>query len=217
MNNIIITLKDYKEIQKYAKQKKAAQMLDDEKRFCFDDFNIQVDVAKDFRLKGTVMLDDFKIQSGRIYYYSMVNREHVTLYFKRKKGKTWIETDSKSSNDLERSRLEHEASFYHAIILGVISYIMNYPRKTIERDAKHKEAVKKSHEHKSNISYLLKDIIIYNNEAVSHHEITCDCWGVKGHYRHYKSGKVVFIKPFKKGKNKDNEIDIDYYLRKESL
>lgn len=32
--------------------------------------------------------------------------------------------------------------------------------------------------------------------------ITCPCWSVRGHYRHYKSGKVVFIKNYEKGKEK---------------
>ena len=49
-----------------------------------------------------------------------------------------------------------------------------------------------------------------------HHNITCEAWEVRGHYRRYKSGKVVFIKPFKKGKNKDSEVSSSrvYYLKK---
>lgn len=31
----------------------------------------------------------------------------------------------------------------------------------------------------------------------------CLCWGVRGHKRFYKSGKVVYIKPYKKGRDKD--------------
>ena len=30
-------------------------------------------------------------------------------------------------------------------------------------------------------------------------KISCE-FQVRGHYRHYKSGKVVFVKPFEKGK-----------------
>ena len=33
------------------------------------------------------------------------------------------------------------------------------------------------------------------------HRIT-DGWSVRGHYRHYKSGKVIFIESFEKGKNR---------------
>ena len=31
----------------------------------------------------------------------------------------------------------------------------------------------------------------------------CPAWGVRGHYRHCRSGKVVYIKPHVKGKNKE--------------
>ena len=30
----------------------------------------------------------------------------------------------------------------------------------------------------------------------------CLCWGVRGHKRYYKSGKVVYIKPYKKGRDR---------------
>ena len=36
------------------------------------------------------------------------------------------------------------------------------------------------------------------------HSFSCLCWGVRGHLRHLKSGKVVFVKPFKKGKERNN-------------
>lgn len=29
-----------------------------------------------------------------------------------------------------------------------------------------------------------------------------ESWSVRGHYRHYKSGKVIFIESFEKGKNR---------------
>ena len=54
---------------------------------------------------------------------------------------------------------------------------------------------------------LLDDIISYVSNSyipsASHHEIKCPCWEVRGHYRHYKSGKVVFVSSFKKGKNRE--------------
>ena len=38
----------------------------------------------------------------------------------------------------------------------------------------------------------------------SKREITCPAWGVVGHYRTYKSGKKIWIAPYKKGKYRDN-------------
>ena len=43
-------------------------------------------------------------------------------------------------------------------------------------------------------------------------EFRCLAWGVRGHFRHYKSGKVVFIAPFVKGKEKDKYKGKDYVL-----
>lgn len=34
-------------------------------------------------------------------------------------------------------------------------------------------------------------------------EIRCQAWGVRGHFRHYKDGTVIFIQPYVKGKEKD--------------
>lgn len=34
----------------------------------------------------------------------------------------------------------------------------------------------------------------------------CLCWSVRGHLRHYKSGKTVYIKPFQKGANRETEV-----------
>jgi hypothetical protein len=43
------------------------------------------------------------------------------------------------------------------------------------------------------------------------HIITCEHWSVKGHYRHYKNGKVVWISPHERGKNKDTKIQNKVY------
>ena len=35
-------------------------------------------------------------------------------------------------------------------------------------------------------------------------EITCPVWEVRGHMRHYKSGKAVYIAPYRKGRERDS-------------
>lgn len=35
-------------------------------------------------------------------------------------------------------------------------------------------------------------------------EITCPVWTVRGHMRHYKSGKTVYVAPYRKGKERDS-------------
>lgn len=41
--------------------------------------------------------------------------------------------------------------------------------------------------------------------SVTTHEINCPCWGVMGHWRTYKSGKTIWIQPYKKGKERNKE------------
>lgn len=40
----------------------------------------------------------------------------------------------------------------------------------------------------------------------------CTAWGVRGHYRHYKSGKVAYIKPHVRGKEKSSYQGREYVL-----
>ena len=72
---------------------------------------------------------------------------------------------------------------------------------------------KKNHHH--NVSRLFKSYRLIKNwksQARKKAEITCPCWGVRGHFRHYKNGKVVFIEPFMKGKEKDAYKGKEYAL-----
>lgn len=43
-------------------------------------------------------------------------------------------------------------------------------------------------------------------------EIRCLAWGVRGHFRHYKDGRVVFVHPYVKGKERDKYVGKDYVL-----
>ena len=41
-------------------------------------------------------------------------------------------------------------------------------------------------------------------EDIERRSMSYPCWGVIGHMRHYKSGKTLWIKPYKKGKERNN-------------
>ena len=66
---------------------------------------------------------------------------------------------------------------------------------------------------KKKTEYKLFEIIRKYEKHINHnrHNMTCEHWEVKGHFRHYKSGKVVYIKPFSKGKNKDVKVENRVY------
>ena len=44
----------------------------------------------------------------------------------------------------------------------------------------------------------------YNTYLGKHRVITCPSWGVMGHTRTLKSGKQIWIKPYRKGKERNN-------------
>lgn len=96
-------------------------------------------------------------------------------------------------------------------IYSVMAYIMTTQRERTERpkSAKTFNTQKvESKRNRENKIYLLDEIVDYVNEngltiaKSGNRAITCPCWDVRGHYRHYKSGKVVFIKNYEKGKEK---------------
>lgn len=52
----------------------------------------------------------------------------------------------------------------------------------------------------------------WKNKARKKAEITCPCWGVRGHFRHYRNGKVVFVEAYVKGKEKEAYKGKEYDL-----
>lgn len=101
---------------------------------------------------------------------------------------------------------------FGSLIMISMSYIMH---EGIKRYRQYKKSgghkYKYSREYRvsteKNKIYLFDDIINYVSDnyipSAGHHEIQCPCWEVRGHYRHYKSGKVVFIPSYKKGKQRE--------------
>jgi len=78
--------------------------------------------------------------------------------------------------------------------------------KTIKKDGKYKEVRE---------TRMVRVIRLDEEEfAKRHNNITCPCWGVAGHYRHYKNGKTVFIQAYRKGKKRN---DPDEYQPKNYL
>lgn len=103
-------------------------------------------------------------------------------------------------------------------LLALEDYIM---LKCEVRDRVYKQATSKARNSKpkkntpakkeTNDLVMLKDLITYVSHSNIKHNIQCECWRVRGHYRHYKSGKVVFIKEFKKGKHRDKTPEDKIY------
>lgn len=94
--------------------------------------------------------------------------------------------------------------------------VISYGR--TKQQAQRGESGKKSSK-KRNCAHMVKTIHLADDTAEilakcvrEHIEITCPCWGVAGHWRTYKkTGKKVWIKPYRKGKERNNP---DSYVAK---
>ena len=52
----------------------------------------------------------------------------------------------------------------------------------------------------------------WKSQARKKAEITCPCWGVRGHFRHLRNGKVIFVEPYVKGKDREQYKGKEYNL-----
>lgn len=115
-----------------------------------------------------------------------------------------------SSFDEKYTYIGHDLA---CLAIRSVGYIMMASRKYIEKE-RSSNIKKREHKinngNKENKICLLDDIVKYissNEKYINNGNgniIKCPCWSVRGHYRHYKSGKTIFIKNYVKGKEKDN-------------
>ena len=94
------------------------------------------------------------------------------------------------------------------LIATLKQYIMNesYNRKVIQKEGCARNSTKTNKpkkvisNRKTSPQFLLGDVIEYVSGNGRRHGMACECWEVRGHFRHYKSGKVVWISGYEKGK-----------------
>jgi hypothetical protein len=101
-------------------------------------------------------------------------------------------------------------------IILLKQYIMNesYKRVTIQKEGCKTEKSgsdqpkKKGRARKSVVQFLLGDIVEYVNRNRREFNITCECWNVRGHFRHYKNGKIVWVAEYEKGKKRNTNSHV---------
>ena len=224
MNKIIITDKEWEKISTFLD----GHYIVPHSEFCFSEFEFVFSwqVYKVYVRDGTydfgVTLRSFDDRVGLIFSYEQHKdawKQEVRFY-DAMPDTDFVKTVEKYlTKELSNKRTQGENIFL--LILGTMEYIIHCPRN-------HKIAYpiprKYSREHRISTSqnkvYLLDDIVKYVHDNYvpqgGTHNIQCECWGVRGHYRTYKSGKQVWINAYKKGK-KRNEMepkDKTYYLSK---
>ena len=156
----------------------------------------------------TYMIDSFDIELlGKTETGLIQGRliEPSTDYMKK-----W--THEKQDRDLENWEwLVNAFYIINTFMLNVGDVTMEVETK-VAHEWEQKQSKKKHHHNVSRLFKSYKLIKNWKSQARKKAEITCPCWGVRGHYRHYKNGKVVFIEPFMKGKEKDAYKGKEYAL-----
>jgi len=120
--------------------------------------------------------------------------------------------------------LNNDDSYKEIMVLTVLHYsaiqqiFKNKPELLInaqssvvkEISGKRIEHKSKKKNNKKNGVKIVKRVIIHDGDVVTpkvkaHREILCPSWGVVGHWRTYKkTGKRVWVAPYRKGKQRDN-------------
>ena len=80
---------------------------------------------------------------------------------------------------------------------------------------RYKPVAERNYKPSNNKEYKLFDVIRKYEKHINNikRHMTCDYWEVKGHFRHYKNGKVTYVKPYSKGKNKEGRSVTDREYR----
>ena len=128
---------------------------------------------------------------------------------------TWLTMLGKNEEDAEQ--ITHW-QWMMDMFFSINSFLLNFGDVTMEVETKEATAPSNTHSRKKNArnsvrlfkSYKL--IKGWKSKARKKAEITCLAWGVRGHFRHLRNGKVIFIDSYIKGKEKDKYKGKEYVL-----
>lgn len=202
IDKIIVTEKEFKKIAKWGKENLVRYIPDgikpqDKKMFFpLKTFILDLSLEKGTKIKALVELDTFNpVNGGRVttdkYWYT----------YKRDFMKRGYEFKGEGApkNIINTS---------HAFILETLIYICQ-----ADREKEYRQRIERAkatgrtnpYEYQDRVCFLLNDIVEYagTHKTKKSIQYQCECWGVRGHLRHYQNGRVVFIEPFKKGSKRD--------------
>ena len=209
-----------------------SQLIRAEKiEFIFDDFYMGPDKTYlahvinaeeyiEFHIPNLVYRIPYRIDEEYEYeYYMSLDVDQTPLSIDKKSGDIQMGTFVLPAKQINDKSLETLFDCYKEIYVFTI-YVLDSMARIMQQAAQRNKMIKQrngankykySREHRISTAnrkvWLFDDIVQYAcDQYVEHkgtHKIECPCWEVRGHYRHYKNGNVVFIRSYKKGKQKD--------------
>lgn len=137
----------------------------------------------------------------------------------------WIIKGGFAPGRPQNEDLATQISFQHLFAFCLIQYVMLYGAEKVSCHKEYRKALKPARASQLLAPYTqsgkvrILDISVTEDEAreyvrktASIHTWHCPAWGVRGHYRHYKTGRVSYVKPYVKGKNKAAYAGREYTL-----
>jgi hypothetical protein len=206
--NLIKVDADTTTIYRYDKENQRLYIKDTKKFYSKDKTHIELAYLEYYYENGEWIFD-------RAKFKVTFDGEEKDTYTKEYLEPIFLEKNN--TKEVHRNDLPLQEFFY------LNKFIMDYrPVITIEDKEEHIQIQSKK-KHKKNkptyrinlykVIHLKKD---WQTEIKKHIEYTCPAWRVHGHYRTYKSGKQVYIKPYVKGKNRNDSsmiVDKTYYMK----
>lgn len=218
MNTIIIYDKDIEKMKVY----EAAHRFEN---FIFNDFRLSwkhdgYKVVYKIHIEGNINEVHYRMIDGDSFKdckFIFADEEEGVRFVQTPAGELvdillnyeiWKKDSNEDTKNFIEKKFVSEASF----ICLVKQYIMNesYERKTIQKVSSVDKTnnVSGSRENRrverKVVQFLLDDIIDYVSSSGRKHNVYCECWAVRGHFRHYKNGKVTWISSYEKGKQRNS-------------
>lgn len=154
------------------------------------------------RVISTDMLTDvFEAMSLYIHPQSVI-----------KNGEQYIDLYAEQANDYPFNNFNTTQKMRRIMFaINLLDYVesrLRKERRKIKRimpTPERMEQIRESKESYKSQPIVIKDIsvqYVYEPHETRKYMRHCEAWNVRGHYRHYKSGKVIYVKPHAKGNGK---------------
>lgn len=162
-----------------------------------------------FRIRFPVKKNGKKFLGELVLTVDTDKNNHVYYGWAVDKECEWIKEISPS---IDKDKL-FKKTFNTCMVMfsDIQNWSMNYKKKIIklssDKSRMANKVEKSSKDSNSDRKIIMKSGIVYTHtyEDVRSYTRHIESWDVKGHYRHYKNGKTVYIKPYQKGEGEINE------------
>lgn len=185
-----------------------------EKGFLFNEFTL---ILEGFGFIYKIKIEGYK-ENQKIYIKEIMTKKDGILTKTTKTKTTFPEVLEKITEMLKSNAkaktYEDIKNYKDASLLPPILFMQYAVKKAMNREYKEMPVTDKVYKpinerktYKKKEEYKLFEVIRRYERHInnSRHKMTCERWDVKGHFRHYKNGKVVYVKPYEKGKGRKKE------------